>query len=97
MKSASYRDGLQPIHYGSHSQPIWRPLFCCSSQLIKGLKYSIIARVEMSSPVASFNTCANLRWRLFSGCYKAPALPPFENFLRFREKESRRRPTELAK
>jgi hypothetical protein len=33
-----------------------RPLFCSSSQLISGLKYSIIAQVEMSSPVASFKT-----------------------------------------
>ena len=39
-----------------HSQPIWRPLFCSSSQLCKGLKYSDIARVEISSPVASFKT-----------------------------------------
>ena len=39
-----------------HSQPIWRPLFCSSSQLISGLKYSVGGRVEMSSPVASFNT-----------------------------------------
>src|SRR5262245_52647058 len=39
-----------------HSQPICRPLFCSSSQVINGLKYSIIARVEMSSPVASFKT-----------------------------------------
>src|SRR5258707_12325138 len=34
----------------------WRPLFCFSSQLISGLKSSITARVEMSSPVASFKT-----------------------------------------
>ena len=37
-----------------HSQPIRRPLFCSSSQAVSGLKYSIIARVEISSPVASF-------------------------------------------
>src|ERR1043166_4818948 len=48
----------KPIHLAivDHSQPICRPLFCSSSQLISGLKYSIIARVEMSSPVASFKT-----------------------------------------
>ena len=45
-----------PPYQRSYSQPIWRPLFCSSSQLISGLKYSIIARVEMSSPVASFKT-----------------------------------------
>jgi hypothetical protein len=39
-----------------HSRPIWRPLFCSSSHAICGLNYSIIARVEMSSPVASFKT-----------------------------------------
>src|SRR6476660_9614908 len=46
----------KPIHHyrRTYSQPIWRPLFCCSSQLINGFKYSIIARVEMSSP--GFNT-----------------------------------------
>jgi hypothetical protein len=38
------------------SQPIWRPLFCSSSQVISGLKYSIITRVEISSLVASFKT-----------------------------------------
>src|SRR5262245_38106601 len=39
-----------------YSQPICRPLFCSSSQLCSGLKYSAMARVEISSPVASFNT-----------------------------------------
>src|SRR5690242_16856573 len=39
----------------THSHPICRPLFCSSSQLCSGLKYSAMARVEISSPVASFN------------------------------------------
>ena len=60
LVAAQYR--LRPKREGTragsraYSQPIWRPLFCSSSQLISGLKYSIIARVEMSSPVASFKT-----------------------------------------
>jgi hypothetical protein len=49
----------------------------------------------MSSPVASFKTLRQSFVAPFSGCYKAPALPPFKNFCDF-EKESRRRPTDLA-
>jgi len=40
----------------SYSHPIGRPLFCSSSQAWSGLKYSTIARVEISSPVASRST-----------------------------------------
>ena len=52
-----------------YSQLIWRPLFCSSSQLISGWKYSIIARVEMSSPVASFST------------FRQSSVPPFLRML----------------
>src|SRR5436853_6073642 len=32
-------------------------MFCSSSHDCGGLEYSVVARVEMSSPVASFKTC----------------------------------------
>jgi hypothetical protein len=41
----------------THSQLIRRPLFCSSSQDRRGLKYSAMAQVGMSSPVVSFKTC----------------------------------------
>lgn len=37
-------------------QPIWRPLFCFSSHFWRGAKYSAMARVLSSSPVASFSS-----------------------------------------
>ena len=40
----------------AQSQPIVRPRFCFSSQAMSGLKYSAMARVERSSPVASRRT-----------------------------------------
>jgi hypothetical protein len=62
--------GADPtLQTNNYSQPIWRPLFCSSSQLISGLKYSIIARVEMPSPVASFKT------------FRQSSVPPFLRML----------------
>ena len=53
------------LHFAVYSQPICRPRFCSCSQLINGLKYSIIARVERSSPVASRRT------------FRQSSVPPF--------------------
>src|SRR5258708_26177134 len=44
------------LRFRIYSQPIGRPLFCSSSHFRSGLKYSTIARVESSSPVASLST-----------------------------------------
>jgi hypothetical protein len=53
-------DSLITDHWelGHHSQPIRRPLFCSSSQVISGLKYSIIAR-EISSDDFSQKLCTD--------------------------------------
>jgi len=47
---------LEPLDAGIPYHPVSRPRFCSSSQPISGAKYSAIARVEISSPVASRST-----------------------------------------
>jgi len=44
-----------------HSHPIFRPRFCSSSHFCSGWKYSTMARVLRSSPVASRSTLRQSR------------------------------------
>ena len=70
--------GQDRIARGSaHSQPILRPRFCSSSHFCNGLKYSTIARVERSSPVASRRTVRQSR------------VPPDSSILRRKSPTSR--------